>query len=58
MLEKMKEKVAQQEALAEAYGEISAKNISFDEELENVLSESNVKASNALEELKAKMKNS
>lgn len=57
MLEKMKEKVAQQEAMAEAYGEISAKNLSLDDEIDSVLSESNVKASNALEELKAKMKN-
>lgn len=58
MLEKMKEKVAQQEAMAEAYGEISAKNVSLDDEIDSVLSASNVKASNALEELKAKMKNS
>ncbi len=57
MLEKMKEKVAQQEALSEAYGEISVENKSIDDEIDSVLSEKNVKASNALEELKAKLKN-
>lgn len=58
MLEKMKEKVSQQEAMAEAYGEISNSNTSLDDEIDSVLSEKNVKASNALEELKAKIKNS
>ncbi|WP_321279691.1 PspA/IM30 family protein [Marinifilum fragile] len=57
MLEKMKDKVAQQEAMAEAYGEISVENRSLDEEIDATLNETNVKASNALEELKAKMKN-
>jgi len=56
MLEKMKEKVAQQEALSEAYGEISMENRSLDDEIDDVLSEKNVKASNSLEELKAKLK--
>ena len=58
MLERMKEKVSQQEAMAEAYGEISNSNTSLDDEIDSVLSEKNVKASNALEELKAKIKNS
>ena len=57
MLEKMKEKVAQQEALSEAYGEMSLENRSLDDEIDDVLSEKNVKASNSLEELKAKLKN-
>lgn len=57
MLEKMKDKVAQQEAMAEAYGEISVENRSLDEEIDATLGDSSkVKASNALEELKAKMK--
>lgn len=56
MLEKMKEKVAQQEALSEAYGEISLENRSIDDEIDDVLSDKNVKASNSLEELKAKLK--
>lgn len=57
MLEKMKDKVAQQEAMAEAYGDIAFENRSLDDEIDATLSDSNVKASNALEELKAKMKN-
>lgn len=57
MLEKMKDKVAQQEAMAEAYGEISVENRSLDDEIDATLGDTNkVKASNALEELKAKMK--
>lgn len=56
MLEKMKEKVAQQEALSDAYGEISMENRSIDDEIDDVLSDKNVKASNSLEALKAKLK--
>ena len=56
MLEKMKEKVAQQEALAEAYGEISMENKSIDDEINDVLSDNELAASNSLEELKAKLK--
>ncbi len=56
MLEKMKEKVAQQEAMAEAYGDIAIENKSIDDEIDAHLSDTNVKASNALEALKAKMK--
>jgi len=56
MLEKMKEKVEQQEAMSEAYGEMSTESRSIDEEIDTVLDENQVKASNSLEELKAKMK--
>ncbi len=56
MLEKMKEKVAQQEAMSEAYGDIAMENRSIDEEIDDVLSDKNVKASNSLDELKAKLK--
>lgn len=56
MLEKMKEKVSQQEAMAEAYGEISVENMSIDSEIDNALSDTKVKASLSLEELKAKLK--
>ncbi len=56
MLEKMKEKVAQQEAMSEAYGEMALGNRSIDDEIDDVLSENKVKASNSLEELKAKLK--
>ena len=56
MLEKMKEKVAQQEAMAEAYGEIANENKSLDDEINSALDEKQVKASLSLEELKAKLK--
>lgn len=57
MLEKMKEKVDQQEAMSEAYGDISTQSVGIDDEIDRVLSDANVKSSNALEELKAKMNN-
>lgn len=58
MLERMKEKVAQEEALAESYGEIANEAKSTDEEIEKALggSKANAQASSALEALKAKMK--
>ncbi len=56
MLEKMKDKVAQQEAMSEAYGDIAMENKSLDDEIDEVLSEKNMKATNSLEELKAKLK--
>lgn len=55
MLEKMKDKVARDEELAEAYGEMSNENKSLDDELDSVLNESDVKSSDALEEMKRKM---
>jgi phage shock protein A len=55
MLEKMKDKVARDEELAEAYGEMSTANASLDDELDSVLDESEVKKSNALEEMKKKL---
>ncbi len=56
MLERMKEKVEEDEALAEAYGEISNESKSLDDEIDQVLEdETSVKASDALAELKAKM---
>lgn len=57
MLEKMKEKVSQQEALAEAYGEMSQENKSIDDEIDAALDGNRAKASSSLEALKAKMKN-
>ncbi len=56
MLEKMKEKVAQQEAMSEAYADIAMENKSLDDEIDDVLSAKSMKASNSLEELKAKLK--
>jgi phage shock protein A len=53
MLEKMKEKVDQDEALSEAYEDISNENKSLDDEINEVLSEDT--SSDSLEELKKKM---
>ena len=57
MLERMKEKVAQQEALAESYGEIANENKSIDQEIDSVIGSGSaeVKASDSLAALKAKM---
>ncbi|WP_375578040.1 PspA/IM30 family protein [Marivirga tractuosa] len=56
MLEKMKEKVDQQEAMAEAYGDIASESRSIDDEIDSVLGEKSVSASSSLEALKEKMK--
>ena len=57
MLEKMKEKVDENEALAEAYGDVANSNRSIDEEIDDVLNtESETQSSDALAALKAKMK--
>lgn len=57
MLEKMKDKVNQQESMAEAYGEISNESKTIDDELDAALGNTgNTDASSALEALKAKMK--
>ncbi len=57
MLEKMKEKVAQEEALAESYGDIANESRSVDDEIAKALegSESEMKASDDLAAMKAKM---
>ncbi len=56
MLERMKEKVESQEALAESYGDIADDNKSLDEELDSALGTTS--SSDALAALKAKMGNS
>lgn len=53
MLEKMKEKVAVEEALAESYGDIANESKSVDEEIDKALENSN--DNSALEDLKKKM---
>jgi phage shock protein A len=59
MLEKMKDKVAQEEALAQSYGEIANESKSIDEEIDKALADSPKRqASDALAELKAKMNKS
>lgn len=54
MLERMKEKVEKDEALAEAYGEIATESKTVDEEIDKVLGSSTV-GTDALAELKARM---
>ena len=58
MLERMKEKVEQQEAMAEAYGDMAGNDKSIDDEIDNALGGTQAKAASSLEELKAKLKNS
>ncbi|MCG8578314.1 MAG: PspA/IM30 family protein [Bacteroidales bacterium] len=56
MLEKMKEKVDQEEALSEAYGEIANESKSLDDEIDSALGgKSKAEASESLAELKAKL---
>ncbi|MBL57992.1 MAG: phage shock protein A [Flavobacteriales bacterium] len=56
MLEKMKDKVAQEEALAESYGEIANESKSLDDDIEAAIGDSSqTKAASDLEALKAKM---
>jgi len=55
-LERMREKVAEQEALAESYGDIAdTVNTSIDDEIDKVLGPSSASQSEALAKLKAKM---
>lgn len=55
MLERMKEKVEEQEALAEAYGDMADESKSIDEEIDTALNDPTITASAALEDLKRKM---
>ncbi|GAA0890539.1 PspA/IM30 family protein [Fulvivirga kasyanovii] len=56
MLERMKDKVAEDEALAESYGEIANESKTLDDEIDKALEGSgSVKASSELEALKAKL---
>lgn len=55
MLERMKDKVVQEEALAESYGEIANESKSVDEEIDKALADDTSKADDALAALKAKM---
>ena len=55
MLEKMKEKVLQEEALADAYGDMANESKSIDEEIDSVLDNKTVSADNDLEALKKQM---
>jgi len=55
MLERMKDKVEHDEALAESYADIAFENQSIDEEIDSVLEESSGGGSEALAALKAKL---
>jgi len=55
LLERMKDKVAEEEALAEAYGEMADVERSLDSEIDKALNDTNVSASNELDALKRKM---
>ncbi len=56
LLEKMKDKVAQEEALAESYGEVANESKSLDDDIDSAIGDTNqVKAASNLEALKAKM---
>jgi len=55
MLERMKEKVAQEEALAEAYGDIANASKSIDDELEKAADSTEMKADDDLSKLKEQL---
>lgn len=56
LLERMKEKASEQEALAQAYGEMADASVSVDDEINKVLAgNSSAKAEDSLAALKAKM---
>lgn len=56
MLEKLKEKVVQQEAMAEAYSDISKTGKSVDEEIDDLVKNIDGEAENALQKLKESLK--
>ena len=57
MLEKMKNKVMEEESLAEAYGEISDASAGIDEQIDKALGEpSSIKAADSLADLKKKLR--
>ncbi len=57
MLEKMKDKVAEDEALAQAYGDIALESRSLDDEIDSVLEDTKeIEAADELAALKAKLK--
>lgn len=57
MLERMKEKVEEQEALSESYGEIALENKGVEDEIDSVLDNTDTSGSDALAALKAKLSN-
>ncbi|MDH6309536.1 phage shock protein A [Dysgonomonas sp. PFB1-18] len=55
MLERMKEKVEEEEALAQAYGDIAKKRTSVDEEIDKAIGEDAGKVNEELDEIKRKL---
>jgi phage shock protein A len=55
MLEKMKEKVEEQEALADAYGDMADESKSIDDEIDSALSNASFAGNSALDDLKREM---
>ena len=55
LLERMKEKVSEEEALAEAYGDMAASGGSIDSEIDKALGSGSGKAEDSLAQLKLKM---
>mgnify|MGYP001213823202 CR=1 FL=1 len=55
LLDRMKERVEEQEALASAYGEMAESSHSVDDEIDKALGDGNAKASDSLARLKSKM---
>ncbi len=56
MLERMKEKVAQEEALAESYGDIASESRSLDDEIEKAIGDENrISANEELEKMKERL---
>ena len=55
MLERMKEKIAQEEALAEAYGDIANASKSIDEELDKAADTTEAAADDELQKLKEQL---
>ncbi|MFB0924357.1 MAG: PspA/IM30 family protein, partial [Vicingaceae bacterium] len=55
LLERMKDKVEQEEALSDAYGSIANESKSLDDEIDGAIGGSGAVVSDSLAELKAKM---
>jgi len=55
MLERMKEKVEEEEALAQAYGEIAKKTTTVDEEIDKAIGDDAGKVNEELDEIKRKL---
>ena len=55
MLERMKEKVEEEEALAQAYGDIAKNNTTLDEEINKAIGDETGKVDSEIDEIKRKL---